>query len=696
MEATKKLAAQEELRLKLLEYLAAKGKLKPPNSKPYLKDCTNLQKKRPQESSKQIGEKSAPKKGSHFALESNKSKTSNTGSHPHRLGTGKIPTEQSSNRSVNKASSRNPPPPKTTVPRVIPNQRHQTAKTLHPSSVTSCRAKKEEGSDVTLTVILTKKQDGEKPEISVMDKTSLAMRGGHAPGLGTGNPSKRGEQRIAPAKQQAVTKTITQATARGKSLPHNCRTGKPVANGGHIRIVSRLSLSGAKSQSANERSFLLKSSRIDGTKQPPNVSKERPEGNRQTIAHSAKPSTTQPVTMAPKKRTMAPVAAPKTRPSIVDYSLKRLSNTQKTQPLNRQVGPRRSLVTTGCNKEVDESKSLYSKREGVKEIKQQGVTGASKETATKPSNLTAPDASSRPQTPHMTAEDLKRKLQEWQRSKGKSYKRPPMVLPPKRPPTAKKPNPCNRSLWEGIEEEEELLALSQKINQTLSECLQLIEQGIPGDDIRAALDKVPEAKKFAKYWVCEARLLEREGVYDVIDVYKQGVQFGATPIDELREVVFDIMKSTNKKTKVVTFGPLPAEEETENRNYEDLQLTPFTNRTEEAQTPCMGKSVCDQGSAVKLQITSLSSKKMVPGSGQEWKRLTPVRRSLRIYQSASQYPEVVQEHDPVVASLEELLDQADTDAYFYMRNEALPEEADHSIISLTIKDPTEDQQEAPV
>ncbi|XP_077118800.1 cytoskeleton-associated protein 2-like isoform X2 [Ranitomeya variabilis] len=667
MEAMKKLAAQEELRLKLLEYLAAKGKLKPPNSKPYLKDCTNLQTTRPLESSKQIGEKSAPKKRSHFALESNKNKTLNAGSHPHRLGTGKIPTKQSANRSVNKASSRKPLPPKTTVPREIPNQRHQTAKTLHPSSVPTSHAKKEEGSEVTLTVILTKTQDGEKPEICVMDKTSPAMRGGHAPGPSTGNPSKRGEQRIAPTKQQAVTKTITQATARAKSLPHGCRTGKPVASGGHIRIVSRLSLSGAKSQRANERSFLIKSSRKDGTKQPQNLSKERPEGNRQTTTHSSKPTTTQPVTMAPKKRTTAPVSAPKTRPAIVDYSLKKLSNTQETRPLNKQVGPRRStvttgcnktvdgsrgqgtqplnkqvgprrsmvttgcnktvdgsrgqgtqllnkqagprrsIVTTGCNKTVDGSKGLHSKHKGVKEVKQQGVTGISKETTTKPSNLTAPDTVSRPQTPGMTAEGRKQKLQEWQRSKGKSYKRPPMVLPPKRPPTTKKQNPCNRSLWEGIEEEEELLALSQKINQTLSECLQLIEQGIPRDGIRAALDKVPEAKKFAKYWVCEARLLEREGVYDVIDVYKQGVQFGATPIEELREVVFDIMKNTNKKTKVVTFGPLPAEEELENRNYEDLQLTPFTNRTEEAKTPCMGTSVYDQGSAVKLQITSLSS-----------------------------------------------------------------------------------------
>ncbi|CAJ0941295.1 unnamed protein product [Ranitomeya imitator] len=144
MEAMKKLAAQEELRLKLLEYLAAKGKLKPPNNKPYLKDCINLQTTRPLESSKQIGEKSAPKKRSHFALESNKNKPLNAGSHPYRLGTGKIPTEQSSNRSVNKASSRKPLPPKTNVPRetLTSGTRQPRRYTRHPSPPPTLRRKK--------------------------------------------------------------------------------------------------------------------------------------------------------------------------------------------------------------------------------------------------------------------------------------------------------------------------------------------------------------------------------------------------------------------------------------------------------------------------------------------------------------------------------------------------------------------------
>lgn len=51
-----------------------------------------------------------------------------------------------------------------------------------------------------------------------------------------------------------------------------------------------------------------------------------------------------------------------------------------------------------------------------------------------------------------------------------------MQLPPKRPPTAKKKTNLNHSVWEGIEEEEELLLLSKKIHQMLSECLQLIDK----------------------------------------------------------------------------------------------------------------------------------------------------------------------------------------------------------------------------
>ncbi|XP_075131904.1 cytoskeleton-associated protein 2-like [Leptodactylus fuscus] len=693
MESKKRQRAEEERRLKLLEYLSAKGKLKPQTDcKPYLKDRTNVQNKKPQVSSKPIFEtkKNAPNKGSHFASESNKIKTSNTG--PWKSSLGKIPTQKTVpvNRPGNKNGSRNPLPLKCSQPKVRPDL---AGRTLHPPSVISCHAKKQERreeSDITLTVVLTKKQHGEKPEIRVVDPTSSTTKGQQAPGPLTGMATSREHKK-------PVTKIVTQST-KSKSSHHDYRDQPPAghpmptASGGHIRIVSRLS-SGAKT--ANERSFLIKSSRTDGSRQSLNVQKELSEGQSQKMTcparHSSAALVSSSTNMVHKKISMGPVTGPVPAPQKRPYSLSTMSTGQNIHSLNKQTAPRRSTASTGCNKVADRLKDDNNTKNRVTEAKRPGMTGGTKETITKP----ATDATSRPQTPRMTAEDRKKKLQEWLNSKGKTYKRPPMMLPPKRPPTAKKQNPCNRSLWEGIEEEEELLCLSKKINQTLSECLELIEKGIPGEDIHAALDNVPEGKKFAKYWVCKARLLEREGVYDVVDLYKQGVQFGATPIDELRDIVFDIMKNMNKKTKVVTFGPLPAEELKENDSHEDVPVTPFTNRTEEVKTPCTGTGLCDQGSAVKLQITSLSSKKKVPGSGQEWKRLTPVRRSVRIHHSAAQYPEVVQEHDTVVSSLDELLDQADTDAFLYMRNEALPEEADHNVISLMEKDPPEGEQEGP-
>ncbi|XP_018410179.1 PREDICTED: cytoskeleton-associated protein 2-like [Nanorana parkeri] len=139
------------------------------------------------------------------------------------------------------------------------------------------------------------------------------------------------------------------------------------------------------------------------------------------------------------------------------------------------------------------------------------------------------------------------------------------------------------------------------------------------------------------------------------------------------------MSKRNKKSKVVTFGPLP-NEDSDQDDEKDVHVHG---------TPCSEMGVCDQGSAVKFQVTSITSKKKKDGSRQEWKCLTPVRRSLRIHQSAGQYPQVVKEHDIVMASLEGVMDMSDTEAYLYVRNEALPEEADHPILSMVKQDSSE-------
>lgn len=52
--------------------------------------------------------------------------------------------------------------------------------------------------------------------------------------------------------------------------------------------------------------------------------------------------------------------------------------------------------------------------------------------------------------------------------------------------------------------------------------------------------------------------------------------------------------------------------------------------------------------------------------------ITPVRRSARIERAVSRYPEMLQDHDLVVGSLDELLGVEETEYFVFRRNEALP------------------------
>lgn len=58
--------------------------------------------------------------------------------------------------------------------------------------------------------------------------------------------------------------------------------------------------------------------------------------------------------------------------------------------------------------------------------------------------------------------------------------------------------------------------------------------------------------------------------------------------------------------------------------------------------------------------------------GQGLKLITPVRRSARIERAVSRYPEMLQDHDLVVGSLDELLGVEETEYFVFRRNEALP------------------------
>uniref|UniRef100_A0A8D0BEI3 Cytoskeleton associated protein 2 n=1 Tax=Salvator merianae TaxID=96440 RepID=A0A8D0BEI3_SALMN len=115
-----------------------------------------------------------------------------------------------------------------------------------------------------------------------------------------------------------------------------------------------------------------------------------------------------------------------------------------------------------------------------------------------------------------------------------------------------------KSFWTAMAEEDDQRLFSDSVNKTLAECLTLIEKGFPDDRVQSVLEKViesvPDAKKFAKYWVCQMRLEQFRSVEKVLSIYEKAILAGAHPKDELRRALADVMKdpkSVHKSEKCV-------------------------------------------------------------------------------------------------------------------------------------------------
>ncbi|NWZ55595.1 CKP2L protein, partial [Haliaeetus albicilla] len=264
----------------------------------------------------------------------------------------------------------------------------------------------------------------------------------------------------------------------------------------------------------------------------------------------------------------------------------------------------------------------------------------------------------------------RKQLQEWLASKGKTYKRPPMMLLQKEAVKLS----C-RTVKEKEEQKKPEQLCLEKINNILTECLKLIEEGVQAEEISAVLSHVPQAEKFAKFWTCKAKLLARSGPFDVMGLYKAAVCAGAVPLQELREVVLDILKAADQTSEgnvnCCPFPLLSGEKAEQPIPWEPTTPCP-SERQQVVATPCMtGKPLTSLPISIKLQVTSASRGKELL-EGQELKLVTPVRRSLRIGWAGSRYPEMLKDHDPVVSSLSEILDAEEETQFFFRKNKALP------------------------
>ncbi|KAM4676583.1 cytoskeleton-associated protein 2-like [Discoglossus pictus] len=736
-----KRTAEEDRRIKLQEYLAAKGKLKPQNStKPYLKDCTN----------RQNLSKSQPSKPALICKQSeNVHSKGKSALQANRLMASKPLPSQEKSKSV---------PPKLPTRRMLPVSTKPSTILASRNINLSRQCKKGSDKVATVSKIQTAVEnalreaptctlDGEGEEVKgntvhvesqiqglfssvqrenaasshlnvtcVIKKTQTNSKASKA--------NIKNSNTIQPAPGGLTSKSMTnraQNPKMQKALPHASKTQRPAGKpatpvrAGQTSNFSRANQPALSQSRINPvRPWLVKTSRTETSRPREPLGAGVPHSRNASLKQNTvkKLGTyTQTTAVVYKKVVSSTLTTNKqkdiTKPaprlqSMGHVSNKPMDKQSSTLSYKQNLRPQStgSAVTTKpaprqrARSDVTSIKPRSIQKQEVAVTSYKRNRPVSNLTSSKSDMGTINTTSKLHATPRTAAEDRKKRLEEWLNSKGKSYKRPPMTLPPKSA-KRKKPKSLNCSLWEGLEDEDELLSLSKKINKALSECLELIEQGVPSESVHAVLTTIPEAQKFAKFWVCKARLLEKEGIFDVIDLYEQAVKLGVTPIEELREVIFDVMKNTGKKTKAVTFGPLPKEDTSQesqqgDHNEAESPTRPPRKNSNDVVMPNLDPTCQGQGSTLKFQVGCLSSKKS-EASGQDWKVLTPVRRSLRIKRSITCYPEILREHDTVVASLGELLDMADTDCFVYWKNEALPEEADNDILDMITQDTSEEQ-----
>uniref|UniRef100_A0A8D2B3F8 Cytoskeleton associated protein 2 n=1 Tax=Sciurus vulgaris TaxID=55149 RepID=A0A8D2B3F8_SCIVU len=313
--------------------------------------------------------------------------------------------------------------------------------------------------------------------------------------------------------------------------------------------------------------------------------------------------------------------------------------------------------------------------------------------------------------PKETAEERKARLSEWKTSKGKVLKRPPnsVVTPPTSEGQNEKPI---GSFWTTMAEEDEQRLFTEKVNKTISECLNLINKGCPKEEILVTLNdlikNIPDAKKLVKYWICLVRIEPiTSPIENIISIYEKAILAGAQPIEEMRHVIVDIltMKSQEKvklgenietyaskeqveevNTEDIGVNLEPEKPEIENKHhrnvvfkdYEEEQDDKMEDPTNDVKTPdteTRASCLIKYNVSTTPYLQSIKKKMQLDESNsafKELKFLTPVRRSRRLQEKTSKLPDMLKDHYPCVSSLEQLSELGGkTDAFVCRPNAAL-------------------------
>ncbi|CAO2611617.1 Cytoskeleton-associated protein 2 [Lemmus lemmus] len=362
----------------------------------------------------------------------------------------------------------------------------------------------------------------------------------------------------------------------------------------------------------------------------------------------------------------------------------------RPQDTKRDKAPSRSIASEGVARTNLSNTRLIEKSKAIDQ-RRYSVAGA---------------AVHRSVQPRETTEERKARMTEWRTGKGKGLKRPPTGIANQSEPHGPNQNPAG-SFWTTMAEEDEQRLFTDKVNKTISECLNLINKGCPKEEILDTLNdlihNIPDAKKLVKYWICLVRLEPiTSPIENIISIYEKAILAGAQPIEEMRQTIIDIL--TMKSQEKVNLGENTEEaHETKGHSQEvKIEDTSVTlepgdpgaesecprnvqacenSQDKEAKDPTNDyltpDSKTEAGCLIRYNVSSTpclqSMKKMQHGKNstfKELKFLTPVRRSRRIQEKTSQLPDMLKDHDPSVSSLEQLSDLGE-DAFVCRPNAAL-------------------------
>ncbi|XP_010780627.1 cytoskeleton-associated protein 2-like [Notothenia coriiceps] len=744
---TVSIPSRKELRKqKLMEYLAGKGKLKPPNPKPYLRD--DCQVKNPIMSTQVVNGKENKAPADRLRYESTKSQNTQSAKHPAKGAfgiankvnvKGKILTvRQNTNRpsatsGVAQAKLKQNPVLTTTYNAVSsksnliaashlkkqPNTRKPpSAKNSVSTAVTKSNSKFGGSSNATWSCQM--KTNSVRMSLGPMVKTKTGL-------IPTVIQPRNSQNLTHTSSTAAHTNTATTASVANK-VRSSTSSSVSVSQRSDLAERRTLPTTALNNTERTRAGFRIQNQNMTNSKpllgKPPSYKTQlscglksvstsskyaaiRPEGRvgmSKSVKSSGQPTVTSTKQTGQRKGQQCKVVPPTvigvTRAAVAELAVKS-KTCKKTDDKKGHISANAPPPQAGFKRTSAPVVSQTVPRAG------RTISHTNQATLTKTPKFPVRVI---PQTEgkKLTAaqEERMKKLQEWREAKGISYKRPPMPVKP----AVRLTVAMHQPFWGPMIEEDEVHSLISAVDRSLADCIILLAKGCPPEQVKGVLSRLPAvSKKFAKYWICQARLMEQEGNMEVLPMFEEAVGVVLEPVDELRTVVFEILK---RKEEIQGSWQM---------SLMDVNYAFFENSTDNfsedsgdfGDEPC-GRALSSNLSKIFLPtidgiifvlgvignelvdyvVIFLSGppsqqKEPVRVNGQEVRFFTPVRRSVRIERSSLRYPASLQEHDLCVSSYADLISEEDADRseeqeggetspsavntpmYVYRQNEAL-------------------------